>query len=301
MNSISFLGFSFSPILIQHQEILAPFFQKYPQQLSSYTFASLFGWTTVKHYYWTIVEEETLLIATYELELEQIHLMQPIGLVSDALQEHLLKEMARCQYPVKIHEVSDAFLETHRAFCSRFEDFNDRSLANYLYKAADLGLLEGRRYDRKRNLISQVDKVYQWTVKPLDATCEECPKILAEIGIKNFPDKQLNDELLVLTTVLNNYDRLHLTGYMIGIDGKPVAFSVVDVLNPTTKVVLFEKADRHFKGLYQLINRETSKAIHEQGYEYINREDDLGIEGLRDAKISYHPVELVQYHVLTYR
>ena len=84
-------------------------------------------------------------------------------------------------------------------------------------------------------------------------------------------------------------------------DGKPVAFSLYEHLNPSTCVVHFEKAMREYKGLYQLVNRETAKKIYSKGCKHINREEDLGIEGLRKAKLSYHPLELCPAHALVFK
>ncbi len=296
---IAFLGFQFTPISLAHQELLEALFRKYPQQLSTYTFSSLFGWSILRHYAWTIVDEETLLITFVDNATGHRYLMQPIGILPTPLQQQLLKQANTLNYPLKIFEVTEPFIQMFPEFCGHFniESFRDR--ANYLYNASDLALLEGRAYEKKRNLISQIDKVYNWTVSSLEVNGST--EQLMDLGMSQTPDNHLKNELTVLDNILNHFDALHLTGYMIGIDNKPVAFSIIDHLNPTTKVVYFEKADRHFKGLYQLMNRETSKIIYDEGYSYINREDDLGLTGLRDAKMSYHPIAIIPYHLLTYR
>jgi hypothetical protein len=296
---IAFLGFRFTPITLAHQELLEAFLRRYPQQLSMYTFASLFGWSVIHHYSWTIVEKDTLLISFIDDITGNRYLLQPVGALPAALQQQLLAEASVLNYPLKLFEVTKAFLTAFPDFCEHFDIEVDRDRSNYLYKASDLALLEGRAYERKRNLISQVDKVYNWTFSSLEVN--HTTELLMELGRNQVPDNHLQNELQVLDTILNHFNALHLTGYMIGIDGKPVAFSIVDHLNPPTKIVFFEKADRHFKGLYQLINRETSKAIYAEGYEWINREDDLGLEGLRDAKMSYHPAAIVPYLILRYR
>jgi hypothetical protein len=79
---------------------------------------------------------------------------------------------------------------------------------------------------------------------------------------------------------------------MIRVGGEPVAFSIFERQNLDTAVVHFEKALREFKGLYQMINRETARAIAAAGYHLINREEDLNRPGLRQAKLSYFPLEI---------
>jgi hypothetical protein len=81
---------------------------------------------------------------------------------------------------------------------------------------------------------------------------------------------------------------------------RPVAFSIYEAIGPVTVAVHFERALRSYKGLYQVINWETAKAVAAQGFDYLNREEDMGDAGLRDAKMSYHPVEIVKAHELTF-
>lgn len=302
-NEKNFLGLEFTELTLAHQDIIEGFFQKYPQRLSEYNFATLIAWRGVFRYLWTRLDDDTLLVAAYLEALDQYHLIQPVGAFSKVSQQVLLNGISKNEYPVKLFAVSGEFIAANPDFCSYFEDQEERNYGNYLYRSVDLSLLAGRRYESKRNLISQIDKVYQWTLEPLKASCQDCPKILADLGAKEPGEmtRSLENELKALDTILTHYDKLHLKGYTIVIHGKPVAFSVVNVLNPTTKVVLFEKADRHFKGLFQLINRETSKAILEDGYEFINREEDLGLEGLRKSKLSYYPIEIVPSHILTFQ
>jgi hypothetical protein len=88
---------------------------------------------------------------------------------------------------------------------------------------------------------------------------------------------------------------------LITVDDRPVAFSIYEAISPTTVAVHFERALRSYKGLYQVINCETAKVILSQGFEFINREEDLGDAGLRDAKMSYHPTEIIPAYELAYK
>lgn len=107
-------------------------------------------------------------------------------------------------------------------------------------------------------------------------------------------------ELKALDYVLQNFQLLNEEGILIRVDGKVVAFSIFEPINPSTSIVHFEKAIKEYKGLYQLINRETSLKILSKGCSFINREEDMGIEGLRKAKLSYHPIELYPAKALAY-
>lgn len=298
MKSQKLFGLDFKPISLKDQSILEPFFKIYPQKISSYTFATFIAWNPIYSYLWTFIDPNTLLIALKRNN--EFHLAQPIGEFPKKSQAHLLEGLKTLDYPVKILDASDHFLKKNADFCVHFKDCNDSRRANYVYLSKDLATLTGKNYEKKRNLISQAEHLYQWETKPLTAECKPyCPKILASIGAKDEGLSQsLQDELVALEVIMTHFNQLKQKGCLIRIEGKPVAFSIFEELNPKTVKVHFEKAERKYKGLYQLINRETARMVLKEGYEFINREEDLGIEGLRKAKLSYYPTEIVPSHTL---
>lgn len=304
MMKTSLLDLNFQPLTIDNQKAISSFLERYPQKLASYTFASLVSWSLVYFYEWILLSPETLLISAYIDEEQQRHLMQPIGEFSRDCQQLLLNKIEQHPSPLKISGVTDGFIESYPEFCSHFEDRNDCPRANYIYRAADLANLAGRHYEKKRNLISQAEELYRWNVIPLTKECHpRCLKILLDIGPKTSHEipQELHRELIALEFVLANFEQLNQKGLVICVEGHPVAFSIYEELNPQTAVIHYEKADRQYKGMYQLINRETAKAILDAGYELINREEDLGLKGLRQAKQSYFPVSFETSHVLTFK
>lgn len=286
--ALRIIDIEFKSLELEDLPILDAFFKKFPQPLDHYTFASLMIWKHEYHHHWAVVDD-TLLIAT------QNQLMQPIGSFPQSLQKRLEA------YTGKIFRVSDEFLAAHPKFCALFRDINKKEYANYIYRAEDLAHLAGRKYDSKRNLISQGESQYRYVVHPLTEKCKpHCPRILMDIGSKEEAEmtEKMKSELEALNFVLDHFSELQQKGFVISIDGKPAAFSIYEQLNPNTAVVHFEKAERKYKGLYQIINRETAKAIVADNLEFINREEDLGVEGLRKAKMSYYPIKLLNAHIL---
>jgi len=279
----------FNPITFEDRSLFDYFFLKYPQTIDHYTFASLMIWKHEYHHQWAVVDD-TLLITT------QDQLMQPIGPFPKTLQEKLLS------YSGKIYRVSDEFISNYAEFCTHFRDINSQDNANYLYLADDLANLTGRKYDSKRNLISQGESQYRYEVHPLTEKCKpHCPRIFMDIGNKDAAEMsgKMKFEFEALNFTLEHFSELKQKGYVISIEGRPAAFAIYEHLNSDTAVVHFEKAEREYKGLYQLINREIAKAILGEGYTYINREEDLGVPGLRKAKESYQPIKLINAHILS--
>jgi hypothetical protein len=164
--------------------------------------------------------------------------------------------------------------------------------------------LPGGRYAKKRNLIAQFLALYpHWEAQPLDIHCgQQCRDVLLTIahgdGIA-ADDPSLQAELQALDFAMAHFEALEQSGLLIRVDGRPVAFSIFERQNIDTAVVHFEKARRAFKGLYQMINRETACTIVAAGYHLVNREEDLDQPGLRQAKLSYFPLDIYPVFDLT--
>lgn len=301
---VDFLGLTFTPIEIGDRARLADLLARDPQPLSDYAFASLLVWSPVYRYHHALVGEDTLLLSSMSGTERCPSLLQPIGQFLESVQEMLLQRARVLPEPLRIESVSEAFLRAHAGFAAHFEVGAVRDSANYIYTAADLAGLRGRRYAGKRNLIAQASRLHSWSVEPLDpGRAERCLEVADDIAVKRTTDAAvtLEQETQALERALRLFVPLGLQGLLLRVVGRTVAFSIFDRLNPTTAVVLFERALRSEKGLYQVINRETARVIEALGYSLINREEDLGDPGLRKAKLSYHPTRLEMKYTLTYR
>lgn len=286
---------NFFPIELSHKNQVEPILQEEPPLLASYTFATFMSWNLIYNYEWALFQDRTLIISAIIPGQTIRHIMQPLGAFTKECQEMMISEMAKLDYQIIIYGVNDWFIKRFPEFTSHFEIKNDLGFANYIYKAEDLALLPGKKYAKKRNLISQADNSYSWTAHPINVYClNDCIELFKHISnddkIEN--NQSLMNEKLALDFTLRNFADLNQQGLVMKVNDKPIAFSIYEKLNHNTAVVHYEKADRNFKGLYQLINRETSKRILESGFEFINREEDINLIGLRMAKKSYYPVEI---------
>jgi len=270
--------------------------------LGAFTFSSLISWERLYLYQWA-VSDETLLFKFTTVEDAKEHLLKPFGEFPMALQEKIIRYAQSLNYKLTIFGVSDEFIDNHAEFVSHFDQINIREFDNYLYLAENLALLKGRDFQSKRNLINQFETKNNWTSELISKeNIPDCLDILNKIYSEDDlnTDFYLGYEVNALDFVLNHFDQLREEGILIRAEGKPVAFSIYELLNSSTYVVHFEKAMKEYKGLYQLVNRETAKNILSKGIRYINREEDLGIEGLRKSKLSYHPIELSPSHALVF-
>jgi uncharacterized protein len=299
-----FLGFDFESLELSQRELLSEFLARHPQPVSGYTFATLAAWHAHFEYGWIKAEPDTLLISFALGPDRKRHLMQPLGRLSAELQRHILKETAGSTHEMKIVGVSDTFLKEYPDFVGHFEIRNDRAAANYLYRTEDLAKLQGRKYSKKRNLISQASGLYHWTVLPLTAERTGlCFSVLEQRETTEQPemDQNLRRELAALEYTLRHFRELDQRGIVITVEAQPVAFSIFERISADTVAIHFERALRSYKGLYQVVNREAARVIAEVGIEFINREEDMGDSGLREAKLSYYPQQLISAYELTFK
>ncbi len=171
----------------------------------------------------------------------------------------------------------------------------DRRTFDYIYRSRDLIRLEGRKYHAKRNHLHQFERKYDWEYQRIDRTAlEECLALDAEwFNIKDAFSRKCSDEEKAMAMVMNNYEKLGVNGGVIRVDGKIQAIAVGERLKDDTAVIHIEKANIDYDGIYAVINRQFA-ADFGANFLFINREEDLGIEGLRKAKLSYQPVRMIE-------
>jgi hypothetical protein len=300
----SFLGWEFRPIELRQREHLSSFLTRHPQPLSGFTFATLATWHSVFDYGLVFAGAETLLISCILEPDRRRHMMQPVGPLSAAVQDKLIRGAELLPYPLRIVGVSDLFLHANAAFVERFNFFEDQAASNYLYLADNLARLPGRKYAKKRNLLAQAAGLYSWTREPMSpSNTDACFEVLNRIQEEEQPEMDINlqQELAALEYTLLHFAELGQEGLLWRVSGRPAAFSIYEALGPSAVAIHFERALRSYKGLYQVINCETAQVIAGQGVEFINREEDLGSPGLRDAKRSYNPIKLIPAFELVFK
>lgn len=169
----------------------------------------------------------------------------------------------------------------------------DRDNEDYLYTREALATLAGKALHKKRNLANGFESAYTWEVKPLDETNAADAADVLEQWLAARADGTAGDyeqcvQALEMLTVTN------FKGWMVYVEGKPVAWALGEYLaSGSVFLVHFEKGVDSYRGVYQFVNRATARALPET-VRFINREQDLGDEGLRQAKMTYRPESLVK-------
>ncbi len=175
-----------------------------------------------------------------------------------------------------------------------YEIIDDRDNADYLYKREDLALLPGKAFHKKKNLVNSFEASYKPEVKPLDSyTKEDARLVLEEWNTQR--DQTIPTDYVQCIEALDSMNLqpiqscMVFSGVVVYADKKPVGWSLGEIIaGGTTFCVHFEKGINSYKGVYQYINRATALSLPAT-IVYINREQDLGDEGLRQAKMTYRP------------
>lgn len=190
-------------------------------------------------------------------------------------------------------------LEEFRTYCADKYIFEEnRDAFDYIYLQSDLAELSGKKYHSKRNHISAFSKANEWEYRPITPDNIRDIRLCAEQWYSENSgraDKYMLCEKRGVGIILDNMERLNIKGGAVYVGGKAVAFTLGSAVTNEVFDIHIEKALADYAAAYTVINREFAKTLSE--YKYINREDDMGLEGLRKAKLSYKPAILLKkYH-----
>lgn len=264
-----------------------------------FSFTNLISWNPkfkTKYY----VTEKTLFLRFIDGNNE-VYYMMPIG--SMDLAEAILlmeKDANENNIPFQMKAISNHMWEMiDQTLPGKFQYLDDRDNYEYIYSSEKLINLSGKKLQSKRNHINRFkadNPNWEYISVNSSETLEECRNMLNEWeSIKeNQQDKEsLKYDSLATRFMIDHFETLNLKGGAIKIDGKMIAFTIGEKLTDDTFVVHVEKAFSHINGAYTIINQQFIKNEASE-FEYINREEDMGLEPLRKAKKSYYPDILLE-------
>jgi hypothetical protein len=282
---------TFEPIRVHQQEAYAEVLARSPQLPSDYSFINLWAWADEYGLMWAW---ENGLVWIQQTFPEPVY-WAPVGDWygvgwPEMFSVHFSGGAVFTRVPEKLAE-----LWKERA--GRIGSEPLRGHWDYLYAGSDLITLKGNRYHKKKNLLKQFQTGYPYRYAPLGPDMTE--KALAlQTDWCTWRDCEASDMLSaenrVIEKVLKNWSRLKgITGGALLVDDAIVAYTVAEMLGHDTLVIHFEKGNPDFKGVYQAINQMFLEHFGKPDI-WINREQDLDDEGLRKAKLSYHPVDFLR-------
>lgn len=289
----------FKDITLADKDTITSFTMKSDRRNCDLSFSNLCSWRFLYDTQFAVVDN--FLVFKFWAG-EQLAYMMPVGtgdlkavlweLIEDARKEN--------QHFCMLGVCSNMRADLEAILPEQFTFTEDRDYADYIYLRSDLSTLKGKKFQAKRNHINRFRNTYpDYEYTPITPDrIQECLDLEAEWCKVNNCDQQegTGNERRALIYALHNFETLGLTGGILHVNGKIVAFTFGMPINHETFGVHVEKADTSIEGAYAMINYEFANRIPEQ-YTYINREEDLGIEGLRKAKLSYQPATILEKYM----
>ena len=278
---------TFREFELEDMEPFHRFFARNGSMLSIYNFANLYMWGRLHKHLWTIYQNRLIIYS----DRDKFAVM-PLGEEPSPgelieLSDVLIRNGKKGDFSY----VPGEYIKKHPELEESFEIRPDPDNGDYIYSTKKLAELRGRKLHKKKNLLNQFLKNYpdyqclemstDYFQECIDLSEKWCVDVECEIVDFAY-------ETEALRRGFENWDYLVLDGLVILFDGNIIAFSVFNKQNENTALIHYEKFDRDIKGCAQVINWEAARNL-EDDYEFVNREQDLGIEGLRKAKESYQP------------
>ena len=300
MNTIQAL--SFSPITLAHRAR----YEEITRDLcpdADHAFANLYMWQDLYHQSIAFFDEGNCHRAVIRFCTENgCRYLFPAGRgeITPVLMQMRENARQRGEFLAFVGVTEAQLQELPLSLRSEFEITENRDIADYLYSAESLATLAGKKLHAKRNHINAFTAANEWSVKPLEAADFDGCRAIMDIWGKDRLDDGTRHERVAIERAFAAYEPLALHGALLIANGDPVAFTVGSMLSDDTLCVHFEKALPHVQGAYPMINREFVRMMLARfpALATVNREDDMGLETLRAAKLSYRPSMLLRKFTL---
>lgn len=291
---------------IEDWELISSYMHRFPGANCAKSVGNVILWSDFYQVEFMIYKDVLLLRS--RKEETPYYLAFPIG-EDEKVRQVLAEIMAMAKEEGKKLQfyvvTEDEFEKLDSWFPDTFEIEYDRGDADYVYEVEKLATLTGKKYQAKRNHINRLCAAYEerWEYEPISKeNVTECIEMLhqwyLQKEVAEDPEEQMA-EIIVAEKSLTYFEELHFLGGLLRIDGEVVAFCVGERACEKTFIVHIEKAFADIQGAYPLINQQFVKNELLGKYEFVNREEDMGLEGLRKAKLSYHPAFLIEKGTVT--
>ena len=287
----------FKPIELKDKPIFDGHFEKYPPTHSDNLFTTFISWKDYGKYKYTFREKNLIIMSNID---NQIRFRPPSGRYNKNLYDQVL-QLAKKQnsdYPFGVidKKTKEWLLKNY----PKLKVMPHRDFFDYVYLASDLAELAGSSYRKIRNRLNKFKKNNKYSLSKIsEENIDMVKKFLNRWCLWRDceSDPLLEAEKKAILYSISHFFKLKLSGIAITINDNIEAISVYEKLNQDTAVVHYEKGSPDYDGIYKVINQETAK-ITQKNYKFINREPDMGLPGLRKAKMSYRPHHMIEvFHV----
>lgn len=286
----------FKSISLKDRDLLTSYLLSTDRRDSNLSFANLCCWQFLNCSSFAFVDEQ--LVIRFCFSENQTVYTLPAGEKTgkDAIRS-LARQAMQEGLPLYLYGVLPVMQEElEKVFPEVFEYRSNRDHFDYLYRRIDLASLQGKNYQPKRNHVNKFRKTYDYRFTPMTAEMlSDCIAMYDQWCTERRceEDESLTYERQALVYGMEHFRELGLEGGVLWVEGKIIAFTFGCPVNRDTFCIHAEKALKAYEGAYNAVNQDFACHLSDR-FTYLNREEDLGIPGLRKAKLSYRPAVLLQ-------
>lgn len=292
---------NFKDIQIEDYNILTEYFKISKYNSCEYCFGNLFMWKERFHSRYAIAEDMLFIKGCFD---KNCYYLMPSGNVDlEKAFEILIQDAKDCNHKFILHCITAPVKEKiTELFPHLFKWSTSNNTYDYVYLREDLAKLSGRKFHAKRNFVNRFlsenkNFDFEEITKENINLCYDLSKQWLEENKENINPSMINEKDAI-KKCLDNFFKINMKGAILKANGKICAFTAGEHLNESTFTTHIEKASYDVVGSFAVINQEFARQCLKD-YTYIDREEDMGIEGLRKAKKSYNPVFMIEKYTAT--
>lgn len=289
---------NFKSLDMESKKIFDQFLTPYPFIVSTYNFTNLFMWRNAQNIKYHHTDHALYIMK----EKDQPFFIPPVFKDKEhgrEAYESLLSYMNENGMKKILRDVTKTQLDDLIELGYDISHETDRDSSEYIYSVESMSSFSGKALHSKRNHFNNFVRYNQYTIKHIEDSKEECLALALKWYEESDQSDALRHELTGIRTLLEHQEFFNIVGISVFVDDVCQGFSLLEVLNEKVILNHIEKADRRISGLYAFIAR-TSMEYFGKGIQYTNREQDMGIPGLRKSKESYMPEFLEEKFVVTF-
>ena len=276
------------------KDLVERYIPQFCKQMCDFGFGNLYTWSVAEHT--EIAESEGFLYLRSTFNgVTSYAVLWGEGDINKALQT-VVDDATERECDLSFYCISEEQLPLLKEFFGdRLCVKEQRDYFDYIYLSEALSQLKGRKLHSKKNHVNSFIKKFNYTVDDIDASnIKECLEFSHRWHMQNESTQRLEAERQVIDCAFSKFAQLGYRGIILRVDGRIVAYALGEPMaDGNTFCVHFEKASPDFPQAYAAVNKFFADKLMGE-FQYINREDDAGVEGLRKAKLSYQPQYLLK-------
>lgn len=287
----------FKLIDLEDKELFEKYYSNYPQNHSDYLFSTMISWNDYGKYHFTEYKNHLIIYTKID---DKIRFRPPIGKKDKKIFDEVINLAKKSDANSPIGAIDCETKKWLLKNYSNFEIIPRRDYFDYVYRSSDISDLEGSKYSKIRNRLNKFKRKYEYDIGLIsNENISQVKEFLNRWCLWKDceSDPLLENEKKAVIFSMDHFFELNLAGIVIILNNKIEAISVFEEINKDMAVIHYEKASPYYDEIYKVINNEAAKLLR-KNYQFINRESDMGVEGLRKAKMSYRPDHMIKLYNL---